>query len=129
MSPQVSSRRQAGVLFVVAILIALLLAYPAFAKKDRQIDTEGDPGDGNLSPQSLFSGSSSGSTSGGTGSKAFSVSLTDIVGEEFFFQWVFPLPGMPLALPGQALWHHFHSSPENDTAFILFRERGCNHAH
>ncbi|MBU2500257.1 MAG: hypothetical protein ABIK96_03875 [bacterium] len=62
MISRVPARLRGATLILVAFLLVSLVAAPAFAKKERAIATEGDPGDGNLSPE-IYTPSGSG---GGT---------------------------------------------------------------
>jgi len=113
-------------LLLVTLLMVTSFAGPVQAKKDMQVATEGDPGDGNLSPESLqaASGSSPGSTMDG-GMKSYTLQPLGIEQK----CWFVSLPGVP----GQMTWFFL-----SGTAGDLFRwsgipvslqwERRCGHA-
>ncbi len=99
-------------LLMILLLMAASSAGPVLAKKDMQAATEGDPGDGNLSPESLQVASGSSAYSGMDGGMS-SINLPPT--DESREYWLVPLPG----IPGQVTWFLL---PRN--AGDLFRWRG-----
>ncbi len=112
-------------LLIAALLMTTLAPGAALAKKDMQVATEGDPGDGNLSPESLQASSGSGSCMSG-GMSTFDDGVIQN-------GWTLSLPGLPILIPGQATWFFMPRTMEdharwNGMPISLQRERRCGHA-
>ncbi len=126
---QVPSRRQGLALFLFSILFTVLAAGPAMAIRDMQVATEGDPGDGNLSPTAYYS---SGNSSGG----ALAGSSTDILDPGLdntrisVSSWLVPVAGTPFIFPGQVGWFFLNISTatQDHAPFILQAGGGYSYA-
>ncbi len=116
MISRVPARLRAAHFLLAAILLASLVASSAFARKDMTIATEGDPGDGNLSPE-IYTPSGSG---GGTYVEGATAAILPTL---------FYAPGGPISLflvptarfggtgPGTVVWFQVHPADSSSRGF------------
>ncbi len=129
MITQVPSRHQGFALITLSFLLIFLLVSPALAKKDMQIASEGDPGDGNLSPESSSSAAGSNSYNSLTMLDSWLVDPASLNQAFMIINWLPSIPGMPTFLPTSTLKLFSGRQADQASPLILQREGRWHHAH